>query len=90
MGAAAFFPGYRLHRRKALLALIATGMSLILIVAWSGEALSRATELSLSLPGSGMLIAAHMLNRSFCRQCRACIPSDTCHTTHVSSGEPCS
>ena len=82
MGVAAFLPGYRLHRRKALLALIGTGMSLILIVAWSGESLNRATELCLSLPGSGMLIGAHLLNRSFCKQCLACKGSDSCHSTN--------
>lgn len=85
LGTAAFIPGYRLHHRKALLALIGAGVSLILIVAWSGEALNRATELCLSLPGSGMLIAAHLLNRSFCKQCLACKSSDTCHSTKVSA-----
>lgn len=81
MGAAAFFPGYRLHHRKALLALMGSGMSLILIVAWSGESLHRTTELCLSLPGSGMLVAAHLLNRSFCKQCLACKSSDSCQST---------
>ncbi|QNI36378.1 MerC domain-containing protein [Edaphobacter albus] len=83
LGAVAFIPGYRLHRRKALLLLIGISISFILIVAWSGESLNRATELYLSLPGSGMLVAAHPLNRSFCRQYLACKSSDTCHSTNV-------
>jgi hypothetical protein len=81
LGALAFVPGYRIHRRKSLLALIAAGMSLILAVAWAGEGMDRASELALSIPGSLMLVAAHLLNRTFCRQCNTCSESRTCLTT---------
>ncbi len=83
LGAVAFVPGYRLHRRKPLLALVGTGMSLILTVAWTGEGMSRVLELALSVSGSMMLVAAHLLNRSFCLQCIACGDSKACHTTHL-------
>jgi len=83
LGAAAFVPGYRIHRRKSLLALIGAGMVLILAVAWAGEGLPQRSELALSIPGSLMLVSAHMLNRSFCRQCRTCAESRTCHATNV-------
>jgi hypothetical protein len=83
IGAAAFVPGHRLHRRKPLLALICVGMSLILAVAWTGESTHRVFELALSISGALMLSAAHLLNRSFCRQCIACSEAEACHTTHL-------
>ncbi|HMF54548.1 MAG TPA: MerC domain-containing protein [Edaphobacter sp.] len=83
LGAAAFVPGYRLHRQRPLLVLIGVGIALILTVAWSGETLGRATELGLSVSGSVMLVTAHLLNRSFCRQCHTCEESESCHTTGV-------
>jgi hypothetical protein len=86
LGAAAFVPGYRIHRQRPLLALIAIGMALILTVAWSGESLSRLAELGLSISGSLMLVTAHLLNRSFCRQCHRCHDEDTCHTTGANIG----
>jgi hypothetical protein len=84
LGAAAFLPGYRLHRRKRLLVLVAAGMSLILAVAWLGSHLSQTMELSMSIPGSMLLITAHLLNRSFCHECTTCAEHpESCHTTHV-------
>lgn len=84
LGAAAFIPGYLIHRRRRLLALIATGMSLILAVAWAGESMNRILELLLSVPGSMMLVTAHLLNRSFCHQCITCTEHPgACHTTNV-------
>jgi len=87
-GFVGFVPGYMVHRRKPLLALIGIGMCLILVVAWSGEGLNRALELVLSVGGSLLLVAAHLLNRSFCRECRICKDDpDNCHTTQVASLE---
>jgi len=85
LGAAAFVPGYRIHQRKSLLLLIGTGMSLILAVAGFGEGLYRTEELALSIAGSLMLVAAHLLNRSFCRQCTSCNTSTICRTTTIGS-----
>ncbi|GGG88271.1 hypothetical protein GCM10011585_35420 [Edaphobacter dinghuensis] len=88
-GFAGFVPGYRVHRRKPLLALIAAGMFLILFVAWKGETLHLATELILSIGGSMLLITAHLLNRSFCHQCRICKEApNTCQTTDVEQVQP--
>ena len=84
LGVAAFVPGYRIHRRKPLLALIATGVALIFAVAWAGGEMSRAAELALSIPGSLMLVSAHLLNRSFCRQCNTSNESEACPTTQLS------
>jgi len=83
LGGAAFIPGYRVHRRNSLLALIGAGISLILIVAWYGEALNQAFELVMSVSGSLMLVGAHLLNRSFCRQCHSCKDTPLCQTTNL-------
>lgn len=84
LGFAGFVPGYRQHRRKSLLALIGIGMCLILFVAWKGESLHLAMELVLSVAGSMLLVTAHLLNRSFCRQCRTCKEGpNKCHSTEV-------
>ncbi len=81
VGAVSFIPGYRLHRRKPILAMIATGIPLILIVAWKGDSLGW-EELVFSVAGSLLLVAAHLLNRSFCHQCLACIQvGEACRTT---------
>jgi hypothetical protein len=84
VGFAGFLPGYLIHRRGALLALIAIGMALILVVAWSGEGLNRIVELSLSVTGSLLLVIAHLLNRSFCRDCQSCTDiAKPCATTQI-------
>ena len=85
LGVAAFVPGYNIHRRKPLLFLVALGVACILAVAWSGKRLSAPTELALSIPGSLLLVTAHLLNRSFCRQCISCNTSDTCKTTDIAN-----
>jgi hypothetical protein len=84
-GLVGFLPGYLVHRRKSLLALIAAGIALILVVAWSGESLHQGLELFLSVSGSVFLVVAHLLNRSFCRGCRSCADAaEPCATTTLS------
>jgi hypothetical protein len=83
-GLVGFVPGFLVHRRKSLLALIGAGMTLILIVAWQGS-LNHVLELTLSVSGSLMLVTAHLLNRSFCRDCRSCADdTQPCATTNLS------
>jgi hypothetical protein len=60
------------------------GVVLILFVACCGEALAKPVELILNVTGSLLLVAAHLLNRSFCRQCHSCSDSMECHTTQIS------
>ncbi len=82
LGVAAFIPGYRLHRRQALLAPILTGIVLIVAVACVGETLPGIVELAGSVTGSVLLVSAHLLNRSFCKQCRTCSEAEgACATT---------
>lgn len=84
LGTVAFIPGYLIHRRKSLLIPVSVGIALILLVACCDETLSRTVELTLNISGSLLLVTAHLLNRSFCRQCSACSDSVECHTTQIS------
>lgn len=84
IGGAAFIPGYRIHRRASLFALIAAGMAMVLTVAWMGERLPELPEFLLSVTGSMLLVTAHLLNRSFCRSCKSCAESNHCSATDLS------
>jgi hypothetical protein len=79
-GTAAFVPGYRIHRQMIPAVLAVLGIASTLAVAWYGDGLTRALELGVSIPGSMLLVAAHLTNRTFCRRCEACKDSPACQT----------
>lgn len=70
----AFIPGYRRHRDRRVLGLMATGLGLILFATWGAAIvdLHGAGETVLSVAGSLFLISAHYLNHSFCKNCSVC------------------
>ena len=75
----AFVPGYRRHRRGSVPALAAAGLVLLALgviaeTAWTHEIVGSIS----SVIGSVMLIAAHGLNRTFCRHCRTCTETPRC------------
>lgn len=66
----AFVPGYLRHGRKAVPALVAVGLLLVLFAVFTvHHKLGEQWEDPLTGLGSITLIAAHMTNRSFCRHC---------------------
>lgn len=70
VGALAFVKGYRTHRRKWVPLLMAIGLAFILGGAWYGDHLpSHATEVAITLIGSGFMITAHRINHTFCGNC---------------------
>lgn len=79
-GAIAFIPGYRLHRRLWPAALALLGITFTLAVAWFGESMPSMLELFVSIPGSVMLVTAHIANRTFCRRCETCKDSPSCQS----------
>ena len=85
LGAAAFLPGYKVHRQPMVLALVAIGTSIVLTVAWCGETFSLLAEICLSVSGSLALITAHLLNRSFCDSCAVCEQTDRCESTGIAT-----
>jgi hypothetical protein len=73
--AAAFLPGWRLHRRADVPGLAVTGLVLLLIAAFFlPEGSSEVLETGLTLGGGVLLAVAHARNRSLCRECCALRP----------------
>lgn len=72
-GAIALLSGYRRHKRRSILALMALGLALIFSGAYLGDRLpSHAAEVAITVAGSCCMIAAHRMNHTFCRSCHTC------------------
>ena len=70
IGATALFRGYRKHRSSRVLLLMVTGLVFIFGGAWWGDHLpSHTAEVLVTLIGSGLMISAHRMNHTFCRDC---------------------
>lgn len=69
-GTVALLVGFRKHRRAIVLIMLLGGLSCIAGTAWFGDRLpSHAVEVAITFCGSGLMIAAHRLNHTFCRSC---------------------
>lgn len=68
VAAAAFVPGYRRHRRRAVLGLAGLGLALVGAGALAHE-LGEWMETALTVSGSVVLVSAHLLNRRACPRC---------------------
>ncbi len=68
VAAAAFVPGYRRHRRRAVLALAGLGLALVTVGALA-HGLGEWVETALTVSGSIVLTSAHLLNRRACPRC---------------------
>lgn len=73
IGCFAILGGYRRHRRSRVLFMMFTGLSLIFAGAYLGDRLpSHLAEVATTLAGSCLMIAAHLTNHTFCKECRRC------------------
>jgi hypothetical protein len=69
-GAISLLTGFRRHRRSRVLLLMAAGLCCIAGAAWFGDELpAHVWEVGITFTGSGLMIAAHRLNHTFCRCC---------------------
>nr|WP_236657562.1 MerC domain-containing protein [Acidisarcina polymorpha] len=69
-GTIALLIGFRRHRRASILLLMTGGVGCIAGSAWFGDRLpSHTYEVAITMLGSGLMIAAHRLNHTFCRSC---------------------
>jgi len=69
-GTVALLIGVRRHRRATILLLMAGGLGCIAGSAWFGDRLpSHIYEVAITMVGSGLMIAAHRLNHTFCKSC---------------------
>ena len=73
IGCIAIVSGYRKHGRRRVFGLMAGGLGLIFAGAYFGDRLpSHAAEMAVTMSGSGLMIAAHLINHTFCKKCERC------------------
>ena len=73
IGLVAFRTGYKLHRKKIVIVLLAVGIAGVTVGAYAGELLpSHRWEVTVTLLGGAFLVSAHLLNRTLCRSCKTC------------------
>jgi len=73
IGALALGTGYRRHKQRSILWLMALGLTLIFAGAFFGDRLpSHGVEVAVTLAGGACMIAAHRKNHTFCRKCTTC------------------
>jgi hypothetical protein len=78
LGAMALVKGFRTHRRRRILGLMALGLEFIFAGAFFGGRLpSHGYEVAVTMTGSVLMICAHRMNHTFCRECRRCSHSET-------------
>jgi uncharacterized membrane protein YfcA len=72
-GSTAISIGYRKHRRLRVVCFMVAGLTFILCGAWFGDRLpSHGAEIAVTTTGSLLMIAAHLMNHTFCRNCGRC------------------
>lgn len=70
IGAIALARGFRLHRRARVIYLMAGGLACIFFAAFRGDHLpNHAAEVGVTFLGSILMISAHRLNHTFCKDC---------------------
>jgi hypothetical protein len=73
LGAIAIVGGYRRHRRFRVLVLMSGGLLPIFAGAYWGSRLpSHLAEVAITMMGSCLMIAGHLLNHTFCKDCERC------------------
>ncbi|MCU1320203.1 MAG: MerC mercury resistance protein [Edaphobacter sp.] len=73
LGGVALINGFRTHGRRRIVVLMAMGLALIFFGAFYGERLSSPRyEVLITLAGSVLMIAAHRMNHTFCKNCSRC------------------
>jgi uncharacterized membrane protein YfcA len=73
LGGIALVQGFRTHGRRRILVLMALGLACIFFGAFYGDRLpSHAYEVLVTMAGSSLMITAHRMNHTFCKDCRSC------------------
>lgn len=77
LGAIALVRGFRTHGRRLVLGLMALGLGFIFAGAFLAAWLpSHKYEVAVTMTGSVLMIWAHRMNHTFCRDCKQCAHSD--------------
>ena len=70
IGGFAIITGYRKHRRSRVLLLMGSALLLIFGGAYWGDRLpSHSAEVLVTMMGSCLMISAHLINHTFCKNC---------------------
>lgn len=70
LGGIALLRGIRIHRRRRVLYLMAAGLTCIFVAAFFGDHMpGHWAEVAVTMMGSVLMISAHRLNHTFCRDC---------------------
>jgi uncharacterized membrane protein YfcA len=70
IGTIALIRGFRTHRRTRVIFLMAAGLACIFFAAFAGDSLPRHwLEVAITFLGSLLMISAHRLNHTFCKDC---------------------
>ena len=73
VGAVAIVRGIRQHRKMRVLYLMAAGLACVFFAAYFGDRLpGHWAEVGVTFTGSILMISAHRLNHTFCKDC-ACV-----------------
>jgi peptidoglycan/LPS O-acetylase OafA/YrhL len=73
LGAIALVTGFRRHRRRRILGLMGLGLAFIFAGAFYGDRLpEHGYEVAVTMTGSVLMILAHRMNHTFCRECTRC------------------
>jgi hypothetical protein len=84
IGGFAIMGGYRKHGRARVLLLMGCGLLFIFAGAYWGDRLpSHAAEVAVTMTGSCLMIAAHFINHTFCKNCRRCDKTETTKTSPI-------
>lgn len=79
LGALALGSGYRRHKQRSILVLMAAGLALIFFGAYFGDSLpNHWCEVAITLAGSLCMITAHRRNHTFCQRCVRCEDQPAC------------
>src|SRR5438105_7207533 len=70
VGAIALVRGFRAHRRASVICLMVCGLACIFFAAFKGDLLpGHLAEVAVTFLGSLLMISAHRLNHTFCKDC---------------------
>jgi uncharacterized membrane protein YfcA len=74
IGAASLVRGFRTHGKRRIIALMFAGLACIFFAAFAGDRLpGHWAEVAVTFAGSLLMISAHRLNHTFCKDCACAV-----------------
>lgn len=90
LGALALVKGYRSHRHLRVLYFMVAGLACIFGGAYWGDRLpSHLAEVMVTFAGSCLMITAHRMNHTFCRDCKTCVHEESAQAPGAAAKKSC-